>query len=411
MKISVITSLLVASLLATPMPQTTNILTGVPSVNSANQGQSSGGIVQAAQGQAQGTQTAAGQSRISVTTNRASATRTANGNGNGNAKKGKGNAKKNNANNANNNANQTPAQAALSAAQRASKAASQAAQSAAQAAKQAAKAAKLAQQSVKSAQRALQAAQAQQSQIAAQQAAARSAAQSAAQAATTQTTAHNQLLSNRPLPKLPLPRHPLLKPLARLPRNPPRLHPQVLLLVRLNKETDCKLCKLCFYFLFRPVHLSACLPVRWLPNFPKMQQKVLVPPLNFSIVQTGIYRSGYPNTKNFEFLSKLGLKTVIYIADDDYSSANIGFFEKENIAVMHFRLVGNKEPHVEMDHGEMQKVLDIVLDRENHPILVHCNKGKASGSTLTLQHRVGCLVGCLRKYHGWSMASIFDDCG
>ena len=39
-------------------------------------------------------------------------------------------------------------------------------------------------------------------------------------------------------------------------------------------------------------------------------------------------------------------------------------------------------------------------DRRNHPILVHCNKGK---------HRTGCLIGCLRKIQHWSLASVFDE--
>ena len=45
-------------------------------------------------------------------------------------------------------------------------------------------------------------------------------------------------------------------------------------------------------------------------------------------------------------------------------------------------------------------VLRIILDERNHPILVHCNKGK---------HRIGCVVGVLRKLQGWSLTSIFDE--
>ena len=40
------------------------------------------------------------------------------------------------------------------------------------------------------------------------------------------------------------------------------------------------------------------------------------------------------------------------------------------------------------------------LDRRNHPILIHCNKGK---------HRTGCLVGVLRRLQHWSFAAIFDE--
>ena len=38
---------------------------------------------------------------------------------------------------------------------------------------------------------------------------------------------------------------------------------------------------------------------------------VLVPPLNFAMVAPGVYRSGYPNKKNFPFLRKLGLKSIM----------------------------------------------------------------------------------------------------
>lgn len=41
------------------------------------------------------------------------------------------------------------------------------------------------------------------------------------------------------------------------------------------------------------------------------RDKLLIPPLNFAMVAKGVYRSGYPNTKNFAFLKKLGLKSIL----------------------------------------------------------------------------------------------------
>lgn len=38
---------------------------------------------------------------------------------------------------------------------------------------------------------------------------------------------------------------------------------------------------------------------------------VLVPPINFALVAPGVYRSGHPNRRNFGFLARLGLKTVV----------------------------------------------------------------------------------------------------
>lgn len=43
-------------------------------------------------------------------------------------------------------------------------------------------------------------------------------------------------------------------------------------------------------------------------------EKTLIPPLNFSMVASGVYRSGFPNRKNHAFLQQLGLKSVLYVA-------------------------------------------------------------------------------------------------
>ncbi|WFD20530.1 protein-tyrosine-phosphatase [Malassezia caprae] len=45
---------------------------------------------------------------------------------------------------------------------------------------------------------------------------------------------------------------------------------------------------------------------------------VVVPPLNFDMVAPGVYRSGHPNERNFAFLQRLNLKSIMYIANEDY---------------------------------------------------------------------------------------------
>lgn len=43
---------------------------------------------------------------------------------------------------------------------------------------------------------------------------------------------------------------------------------------------------------------------------------LLIPPLNYAMVSKGIYRSGYPNTRNFPFVRSLRLRTVLYVSAD-----------------------------------------------------------------------------------------------
>ena len=40
-------------------------------------------------------------------------------------------------------------------------------------------------------------------------------------------------------------------------------------------------------------------------------QALVVPPLNFDMVAAGVYRSGHPNERNFEFMRRLGLRSIM----------------------------------------------------------------------------------------------------
>lgn len=41
------------------------------------------------------------------------------------------------------------------------------------------------------------------------------------------------------------------------------------------------------------------------------QTNLIVPPLNFDLVNAGLYRSGHPNERNFDFMKGLGLNGVV----------------------------------------------------------------------------------------------------
>jgi tyrosine-protein phosphatase SIW14 len=42
------------------------------------------------------------------------------------------------------------------------------------------------------------------------------------------------------------------------------------------------------------------------------QFEELIPPDNFNMVSNWVYRSSFPKKKNFAFLKKLGLKSILY---------------------------------------------------------------------------------------------------
>ena len=105
-------------------------------------------------------------------------------------------------------------------------------------------------------------------------------------------------------------------------------------------------------------------------------QPLFIPPMNFAMVQKGIYRSGYPNQKNHKFLSKLQLKSILYLCPEDYSKENVAFARKHGINILHHGMQGNKEPFVDIPEEKIRAALLDLLDKRNHPVLIHCNKGK-----------------------------------
>ncbi|XWS31007.1 hypothetical protein CRYUN_Cryun23aG0040400 [Craigia yunnanensis] len=126
----------------------------------------------------------------------------------------------------------------------------------------------------------------------------------------------------------------------------------------------------------------------------------LIPPLNFAMVDNGIFRSGFPDSANFSFLQTLNLRSIIYLCPEPYPEANTEFLKSNGIRLFQFGIEGHKEPFVNIPEDTIREALKVVLDIRNHPVLIHCKRGK---------HRTGCLVGCLRKLQRWCLSSVFDE--
>ncbi|XP_004302160.1 PREDICTED: probable tyrosine-protein phosphatase At1g05000-like isoform 2 [Fragaria vesca subsp. vesca] len=93
---------------------------------------------------------------------------------------------------------------------------------------------------------------------------------------------------------------------------------------------------------------------------------VLEPPINFSMVEDGIFRSGFPQPANFPFLRSLNLRSIIYLCPEPYPEENLEFLRSQNIRLLQFGIEGKT-------------------------------------------HRTGCLVGCLRKFQNWCLSSVFEE--
>ncbi|KAA8538940.1 hypothetical protein F0562_025632 [Nyssa sinensis] len=127
---------------------------------------------------------------------------------------------------------------------------------------------------------------------------------------------------------------------------------------------------------------------------------VLVSPPNFSMVEDAVYRSGFPQPSNFAFLETLKLKSIIYLCPEPYPQENWEFLQSHKIRLFQFGIDGTKEPSLTIPRNTITEALKVLIDVRNHPILIHCRRGK---------HRTGCLVGCLRKLQNWCLSSVFEE--
>lgn len=71
-----------------------------------------------------------------------------------------------------------------------------------------------------------------------------------------------------------------------------------------------------------------------LPPAPSPPEDPLIPPENFSLVASGVYRSGFPKKKNFRFMETLKLKTVLTLVLEEYPAANLKWCEEQDIQFM-----------------------------------------------------------------------------
>lgn len=126
----------------------------------------------------------------------------------------------------------------------------------------------------------------------------------------------------------------------------------------------------------------------------------LIPPSNYGAVVPGsIYRSSYPEQKNYEFLRDLKIKSIITLVPEPISPEYQAFMDESNIQHFHVHIRANKG-EVRVESCEMSRALRLIMDRTNHPILIHCNKGK---------HRTGCTVAVLRRIFGKMSLDMIRD--
>ncbi|CAN0897079.1 Tyrosine-protein phosphatase DSP2 [Linum grandiflorum] len=75
---------------------------------------------------------------------------------------------------------------------------------------------------------------------------------------------------------------------------------------------------------------------------PLSDELSFIPPLNFAMVDNGIFRSGFPDSANFSFIETLGLRSIICLCPEPYPEANAEFLKANGIRLFQFGIEGYK---------------------------------------------------------------------
>lgn len=131
---------------------------------------------------------------------------------------------------------------------------------------------------------------------------------------------------------------------------------------------------------------------------PLGSRNILGQPANFGTVVPGIYRSSYPKDADYAFLQQLKLKTIITLVDKELPETFVPFMKANNIQHRHITMQGTKKETIPIQ--TMAAILEVIHDKRNHPLLIHCNHGK---------HRTGCVVALVRKIQNWDSERVLDE--
>ena len=90
-------------------------------------------------------------------------------------------------------------------------------------------------------------------------------------------------------------------------------------------------------------------------------EELLMPPENFCQVSRGVFRSAFPKKKNFAFLKKLRLKSILTLILEDYPEQNKRFLDDNGIRLFQFGVPGNKEPFVDIPEDKIAAALEVLM--------------------------------------------------
>ncbi|BFZ59791.1 tyrosine-protein phosphatase required for protection against superoxide stress (By similarity) [Saitoella coloradoensis] len=129
----------------------------------------------------------------------------------------------------------------------------------------------------------------------------------------------------------------------------------------------------------------------------------LIPPPVFAHVESNLYRSAQPSRINLPFLDTLPLHTIIWLAIEEPSHVTKTWAKERGVALVCLPVVGEGDSEEGWTGAEsVKRVLELILETcaQNYGVLLMDQTGR---------HRIGTVIGCLRRLQRWNLASVSEE--
>jgi len=112
-----------------------------------------------------------------------------------------------------------------------------------------------------------------------------------------------------------------------------------------------------------------------------------------------MFRGAYPTKRNFRFLRRLKLKTIVSVTPEPPKRDLLEFCEREGVVNLHFH-VEKFSDAVTISSSRVAHILEIMVQIDRHPLFLHCLDGA---------HVTGHIVMCLRKLQNWNLSVVYAE--
>jgi len=134
-------------------------------------------------------------------------------------------------------------------------------------------------------------------------------------------------------------------------------------------------------------------------SMPRPSLPAFFPPFRYALVEDGIFRGAYPTLRNYRFLDRLRLRTMISLLPGPPISDLEEYCAASGIELIHHEVAAYSET-TPLTAEQAVPILKQLINPEMYPIYLHCTDGT---------YITGAVVMILRRLQNWALPSLKNE--